>query len=126
MKLAFVLGVLLLGVLAESPPPIPPWLAEALAEPLSRGPPAQSGRAPSDEPRSWGTSPPHGWDSVATAADARSLQPRAPGGGDGSGGGASPPLRPPERGGGGGGSTTIRGVRRRGRTRRRGGAERFG
>ena len=30
MKLAFVLGVLLLGVLAESPPPIPPWLAEAL------------------------------------------------------------------------------------------------
>jgi hypothetical protein len=110
MKLAFALGVLLLGVLAESPPPIPPWLAEALAEPLSRGPPAQSGGAPSaarDEPRSWGTSPPHGWDSVATAADARSLQPRAPGGGDGSGGGASPTLRPPERGGGGGSTTAA-------------------
>ena len=78
MKLAFTLGVLFLGVLAESPPPIPPWLAEALAEPLSRGPPSQSGGAPSAAEerglgRSWGTSPPHGWDSVATAADARSM-----------------------------------------------------
>ena len=87
------------GIPAGSPPPGRPRRVAA-ADPtvarrgarraaVSRPAGCISGGAPSFQPRSGPghrrgcTSPPHGWDSVATAADARSLQPRAPGGGDG-------------------------------------------